>query len=62
MFLKSVLKVKVSEDFIESGIDDHTFDPANVKKHFPEDEFTLGENRLLEVDSLMVWEWMELFE
>jgi len=54
MFLKSVLKVKVSEDFIESGIDDHTFDPANVKKHFPEDEFTLGENRLLEVDSLMV--------
>jgi len=47
------LKVKVIEDLISSGIEDHTFGPTNVREHFPEEELTLGRNRLLEVDSLV---------
>jgi len=47
------LKVKVIEDLIQSGIEDHTVGPANVRAHFPEEELTLGENMLLEVVSLV---------
>jgi len=49
------LKVKVVEDLIQSGIEDHTFWPINVKEHFPEAELTLGKSRLLEADSLVEW-------
>jgi len=38
---------------ISSGIEDHTFGPTYVKEHFPEEEVTLGKNRLLEVASLV---------
>jgi len=40
----------VAEGLIESGIEYHTFGPTNVREHFPEEEFTLGKTRLLEVD------------
>ena len=40
------------EDLVQSGIEDHTFGPTNVRAHFPE-ELTLGKNMLLEVDSLV---------
>jgi len=32
-----------------TGKEDHTFGPTNVRKHFHEEELTLGKNRLLEV-------------
>ena len=41
------------ENLISSGIDDHTFAPMNLRKHFPEEELTLGKNRFLEVASLV---------
>jgi len=42
----------VVEDLTQSSIEDHTFGPANVRAHFPEEELTLGKNVLLEeVDS-----------
>jgi len=53
MFLKFHLKVKVAEDLIQSGIENHTFGTTNVREHFPEEELTLGRSRLLEVDSLV---------
>jgi len=34
-------------------IEDHTFGPTMVWKHFPEEEVTLGNNRLLRVASLV---------
>jgi len=46
------LKIKVAEDLIESGTEDLTFGPTNVREHFLEEELTLGRNRLLEMDSL----------
>jgi len=42
----------MAEVLILSGTEDHTFGPTNVKENFPEEELTLGKNRLLEVDSL----------
>ena len=39
------------EDLISSGIEDHPFGPTNVREQFPEEELTLGRNRLLEVES-----------
>jgi len=47
------MKVMVAKKLIESGIEDHTFWPTNVREHFLEDELTLGKRRLLEVDSLV---------
>ena len=60
LFFNCLSKVEVSEDVMESGIEDHIFGPTKVKGHFFEDVWTLGKNRLLEVDSLVEWEWMEL--
>jgi len=51
-FLSLCLKIKVAEDLIESGTEDLTFGPTNVREHFLEEELTLGRNRLLEMDSL----------
>jgi len=47
------LKAKVAEDLTQFGIEDHTFRPTNVREHFPEEELTLGKNKLLEMDSLV---------
>jgi len=47
------LKVKLAEDLTQSGIYDHTFGPNNVREHLPEEELTLGKNRLLVADSLV---------
>ena len=47
------MKLKVVENLISSGIENHTFRPMNLRKHFPEEELTLGENRFLEVASLV---------
>ena len=41
------------ESLISSGIEDHTFGPMNLRKHFPEDELTLGKNRFSEVAILV---------
>ena len=30
---------------MQSGIEDHTFGPTNVRENFPDDEFTLGKNK-----------------
>ena len=30
------------ENLISSGIEDHTFEPMNLREHFPEEELTLG--------------------
>ena len=43
----------MDEDLISSGAEDHTFGPIKVKEHFPEEELTLGKNRLLEVANLL---------
>ena len=53
MFLSFHLKVKVVENLISSGIEDHTFGAINLREHFPEEELTLGKNRILEVASLV---------
>ena len=45
--------VKVVENLISSGIEDHTLGPTNVREHFPEEELTLGKSRLLKVASLV---------
>jgi len=47
VFFKFHLKVNVVENVISSGIEDHTFGPMNLREHFPEEELTLGKNRLL---------------
>jgi len=47
------LKVNVVEDLVLFGIEDHTLGPTKVREHFPEEEVTLGKNRLLEVSSLV---------
>ena len=52
-FLSFHLKVKVVENLISSGIEDHTFGPMNLREHFPVEESTLGKNRFLEVASLV---------
>ena len=52
-FLSFHLKVKVVESLISSGIEDHIFEPVNLREHFPEEELTLGKNRFLEVTSLV---------
>ena len=52
-FLSFHLKVKVVQNLISSGIEDHTFGPMNLREHFPEEELTLGKNRFLEVASLV---------
>jgi len=44
----------------QGGEEDHTFGPTKVREHFPEEELTLGKNRLLEVARLVEWEWIEL--
>ena len=41
------------KNLISSGIEDHTFGPTNLREHFPEEELTLGKNRILEVASLV---------
>ena len=41
------------ESLMSSGIEDHTFGPINLREHFPEEELTLGKNRVLEVASLV---------
>ena len=41
------------EDLISLGIEDHIFGPTKVREHIPEEELTLGKNRLFEVASLM---------
>ena len=43
----------MTENLTQSGIEDHTSGPTNVMDHFPEKELTLGNNVLLEVDSLV---------
>jgi len=48
MFLSCHLKVNVVEDVIQSGIEDHTFGPTNVREQFSENELTLGKKRLLQ--------------
>ena len=53
VFLKFPFKGKDGLSLISSGIEDHTFGPTYVKEHFPEEEVTLGKNRLLEVASLV---------
>ena len=40
-------------DLISFGIEDHTLGPIKVREYFPEEELTLGKNRLLEVASLV---------
>ena len=52
-FLSFHSKVKVVDSLISSGMEDHTFGPINLREHFPEEELTLGKNRLLEVASLV---------
>ena len=52
-FLSFHSKVKVEENLISSGIEDHTFGPMNLREHFPEVELTLSKNRFLEVASLV---------
>jgi len=47
------LKVKVAGDLIQSGIEDNTFGPTNLREHFPEEELTLSRNKLFEMDSLV---------
>jgi len=47
------LQVKVVENLILSGIEDHTFGSVNLREHFPEEELILGKNRCLEVASLV---------
>jgi len=59
-FFSFHLKVNMVEDLILFGIEDHTIEPTNVREHFVGEELTLGNNRLLEVASLVVWEWIEL--
>ena len=54
-FLSFHLKVEVVESLISSGIEDHNFGPINLREHFPEKELTLGNNRFLEVASLVEW-------
>jgi len=41
----------VAEGLIQSGIEDPTFGPINVREHFPEEQLILSKNRLLEVYS-----------
>jgi len=43
----------VVEDLISFGIEDYTFGTTKVREHFPEEELTLGKNRLVEVASLV---------
>jgi len=43
----------VVENLISSVVEDHSFGPINLRKHFPEEELTLGKNRFLEVASLV---------
>ena len=52
-FLSFHLKVKVVENLISSGIEDHTFGPMNLREHFPEEELTPGKNRFFEIASLV---------
>jgi len=47
------LKVKVVENVISSGIEDHTFGPINLREHFSEEELSLTKNRFSEVVSLV---------
>jgi len=60
VFLKFPFEGKTRRRLIQSGIEDHTFDPTNVRKHFPNEELTLGENKLLGVDSPVEKESIEL--
>ena len=53
VFFSFHLKVKVVENLISSGIEDHTFGTMNLREHFPEGELTLGKNRFFEVASLV---------
>ena len=50
-FLGFHLKVNIVESLILFDIEDHTFGRTNVREDFPEEELTLGKNRLLEVAS-----------
>jgi len=53
VFFSFHLKVNVVEDLISFGIEHHTLRPIKVREHFPEEELTLGKNRLLEVAILV---------
>jgi len=57
-FLSFHLKVKVVENLISSGVEDHTFGPMNLREHFPEEELTLGKNRFYRL--LGLWNDNEL--
>jgi len=50
----------VVEDLISSGIEDHTLGPTKMREHFSPEELTLCQNRLLEVASVVEWEWIAL--
>jgi len=58
VFLKFPFEGSRRLNAVLSGIEGHTFGPINVSEHFPEEELTVGKNRLLEVDSL--WSKNEL--
>ena len=45
--------LKWQKTLIQSGIDDQTFGPTNAREYFPEEEFTVGRNKLLEGDRLV---------
>jgi len=43
---KNGTQKRAAENLIQSGIEEHTFEPSNVREHFPEG-LTLRKNRLL---------------
>jgi len=58
--LTRVWQTRDSIPGLSSGSEDHTFGLINVREHFPEEELTLGKNRLLEVDILVECGCIEL--
>jgi len=39
------LKVEGAEKLLQSGIEEHTFEPTNVTENFREDALTVGKNK-----------------
>jgi len=52
-FLSFLWNAKVTEDFIQSGSEDHTFGSINIRNYFTEDKLTPGKNRLRDEESLL---------
>ena len=50
-FLSFHLKVKMTEDLIQSNTENHTFGPTNVMEHFPEEELSKKTNQICR------WRW-----